>query len=607
MKRIHFLLCSAVAMLLQTACQAAMTVSIATVTFTNAPADGDTVTINGSVRTFRTSVGAPATEVGIGGTTNITAQNYATQLGTYPYTSISAHPSGGTVYLVGAANVAITASLSGTWGTVSVNTLPLTNYATILPFTMYPPAQRAFMGNLLVDAISTYPTAKISATAPSLGNFFSLSQANVATGSNTFSGPGVFGASNTFNGLVYLNGASYVQGTLKLTNEVPLIEFHESDGTVDKRRSWLLVNQNGLTLTFLNDAGSSSSNVFSIDRNSTYGALEAIFRTRLKADLLYDTTLSNILSTNGVFLHTTAAQIASIMGTGNFAISNTAPTLTVHDTDASSGSQKFLLKADANVLHLAFADDAGAIPLSPRGDVFTVSRTHGTDATGETLNFYPLVQFNGGMSVATGNINAGTGLLQTANGVMIGTSAGTTLPTGASQVLLLAAGAGPSGTPSGYSIHWSSGGEEFYQNGASGEGDTVPNRLHIRTATVLGAGTDYSLTASTAFVDFGTTDPKITLPTSGTYFIFAEEAITAGASANDDFRAKLRDETTSTDLSGSDQEINYLGISQLGTLKMTATTTAAAGDVIAIWSHNNTAARGSVNSARTRIGYIRLY
>lgn len=607
MKRLYFSLCSALAMLLQIHCQGAMSVSIATVTFTNAPADGDTVTINGSVRTFRASVGAPATEVAIGGTTNITAQNYATQLGTYPYTSISAHLSGGTVYLVGAANTAITASLSGSWGIVGVNTQPLTNYATILPFTMYPPGQRAFMGNLLVDAISTYPTNKISATALSMGNFFALSQPNLASGSNTFSGPGMFSNSNTFSGPFYLNGASFVQGTLKITNEVPMIEFHESDAGVDAKRSQLLLNLSGLSLRFLNDAGTSSSNVFSIDRNATYGALEAIFRTRLMADSIYNTLITNSSSTNGIFLHTANALIANLMMTGNASASNTAPTFTLHDTDAASGSQKFLLKADAGLFHLAFADDTGVIPLSPRGDVFTVSRAHGTDATAEAMHFYPSVFFENPVTFLTGDVYAQSGLLRTANGVIIGGSAGSTLPSGAAEVLLLAAGSGPAVTPSGYSIMWSTGGEAFYQNGASGEGDAAANRVHNRTATVFGAGTDYSLTGSTAFVDFGTTDPKITLPTSGTYFIFAEESITAGASANDDFRAKLRDETTSTDLSGSDQEITYLGAAQLGTIKMSATVTGSAADVIAIWSHNNTAARGTVNSARTRIGYIRLY
>lgn len=609
MKRNLIWFCTVVAAALLSFCQAANFSAVAKVTFAAAPADGDTVTINGALRTFRTSVSSAATEVAIGATTNLTAANYAAQLSLYPYTDLSAHLSAGTVYLMGKINLAISTASTGSWGSISVTNVALTNYTLILPLSAYPPGQRAFIGNLLVDAISTYPTNAINGTAPSMANFFSLGQPNLATGANTFSGPGTFSNSNTFNGSVYLNGSNYVQLSLKITNDTPGIEFHQSDGAVNKRRSRLMIDQNGLTLTFLNDAGSSSSNIFSIDRDATFGALEAIFRTRLTADSIYNTLITNSSSTNGIFLHTANALIANLMMTGNASASNTAPTFTLHDTDAASGSQKFLLKADANVLHLAFADDAGAIPLSPRGDVFTVSRAHGADATVETLNFYPLVQFNGGMSVLTGDIYAGVGLLRTANGVIVGGSAGSTLPSGAAATLLLASGSGPAVVPSGYSIFWSSGGEAFFRNGVTGEGDSADNRIYNRKDSVFGAGTDYSLTTSTAFVDFGVTDPKITLPTSGTYWIWAKVGITEdGSNANDEIRAKLRNETSSTDLTGGDDSVNSLPAGKVGTITLLGTVTGNASDVISIWAHNNSgSARGTVNSARTRIGYVRLY
>ena len=134
-------------------------------------------------------------------------------------------------------------------------------------------------------------------------------------------------------------------------------------------------------------------------------------------------------------------------------------------------------------------------------------------------------------------------------------------------------------------------------------------RLHNRGETVSAAGTDYSLTTSTAFVDCGTTDPKITLPTAGTYLIWGEAAIEAGAVANDDYRTKLGDESLSADLPGTDQSITYLGASQVGTVRMqTVMLEAGGGNVIAIWAHNNSGvARGKILSARTRIGYVRLY
>jgi hypothetical protein len=616
MKRLFLIVCSALAIAVQTGAQGV--VKITAVNFASLPADGDSVTINGSVRTFKTVVGAVSTQVAIGATTNLTAANYAAQLASYPYTDVSVSLNGGSVYLIGKVNASMTASFSGAWGNVNVTTQTLTNYPTMLPFSSYPPASRALMGNLLVDAIANYPTLAIPATATALSNFFQLANANFVIGANIFSNAnqmwikGILTNAATTNMVfehtlklmvtqgAYLNGAN-----LAITNETPLMDFYDTVGGANQKRTRVIADLNGLNWYFYNDAMSAYSNVFSIARNSTYGSPGATFRTSLAADSLVNTLLSGLLSTNLIFVDAVAGQFGSIMLKGNAAISNTAPTLTIHDTDAASGSQKFLLKADANVLQLAFADDAGAIPLSPRGAVFTVSRTHGTDATLETMNVYPAVNFNGTVQFLSGDI-VGTTLGRFGNGAILGTGAGTTLPTGASQALLLAPGAGPSGTLSGSSILWSSGGELFFRNGLASEGDAIDSRVYNRLDEVFGAGTDYTLTGSTAFVDFGTTDPKVTLVTPGTYHIFADVAVTAGASAGDDYQFKLRNETTSTDLTGSDARTTNIGASAIASLKLDGSvTTTTANNVIAIWGFNNTAARGTVNSARTRVRAIR--
>lgn len=620
MKRIFLILTLMVSVI-----HGADTQSSAKFVVTGIPLDGDTFTFQGVMRTWKTTVTSAGTQVQIGASALISANNMMTQISAYPLNSTCTpvqQSSLTNIVILEKANTAVTASRSGTWATVTVNTSSLTQRGLSFPFVTESTVTRTNDANDLVAAFS-YATSLFGANIAALGNFVNTSLAQNIGGAKVFYGANTYSniaqlfwggsitnilkadiGTNNVGGLVVTNYALFIANP-KITNETPTVEFWESDSSTDNRRGQFFMGGSGLNIKFLKDDGSASSNVFSIDRTSGYGAAEAIFRTRLTADYIYNTTLSNWLSTNGVFLHTAVAQIGSLMGTGNFAISNTSPILTLHDTDAASGSQKFLLKANANQLELAFADDTGAIPLSPSGDIFKVSRTHGTDATGETLNFYPAVQFNSAVSFLTGDIVGALARLGT--GLILGTGAGTTLPSGASQALMFAPGAGPSGTPSGYTLMWSSGGEQFYQSGASGEGDSAANRIHNRTATVLGAGTDYSLTSSTAFVDFGTTDPKVTLPTDGTYLIWAEEAITAGGTANDDYRAKLRNETASTDISGSDQAMTNLGAGFTGTIRMQATATATAGNVIAIWSHNNTAARGTVNSARTRIGYVRLY
>jgi len=61
----------------------------------------------------------------------------------------------------------------------------------------------------------------------------------------------------------------------------------------------------------------------------------------------------------------------------------------------------------------------------------------------------------------------------------------------------------------------------MYRSVASGEGSGRSNRVHNRLDQAVGTGTDYTLTGSTARVDFGTTDAQVDIPNGGTYLILA--------------------------------------------------------------------------------------
>src|SRR5882757_3875295 len=81
--------------------------------------------------------------------------------------------------------------------------------------------------------------------------------------------------------------------------------------------------------------------------------------------------------------------------------------------------------------------------------------------------------------------------------------------------------------------------------------------LNIATTnyTVQSAGTIYTLTASYALLDFGTTDPAITITTAGTYLIWANANFTArGATyaATNTYSIKLRKTSgTPADVTGA--------------------------------------------------------
>lgn len=150
--------------------------------------------------------------------------------------------------------------------------------------------------------------------------------------------------------------------------------------------------------------------------------------------------------------------------------------------------------------------------------------------------------------------------------------------------------------------------EWTYRTAAASEGAGQANRVHNRAAEIVGSGTDYTLTASTAFVDFGGQDPDInTLPTAGTYLITAIVTATAGASANDVYSFKLRDATSAADITSSAQSVNHPDASDKFQMVLQSIVTVTGANRIQLYGHNSTAARGTVNSTETKLIYVRLY
>jgi hypothetical protein len=313
---------------LQITCHAAVsTVPVTIVTVTNLPADGNKLTVNGVDRTAKTVVSAVATQFQIGATTNATAANLWTQLQSYPLSGLSSHNLGEKVYLIGSQNGSITASMTGSWGTIVTTNWTLTNYTLILPLTSWPPASRRPIADLLIDAISTYPTNRVSATAPAFLNYFSVSQANVASGSN------VFTSSNLFTGITmitnpgsfFANGAisnawmtnmqslgvtnAYIQvmqaGALIVTNTAPAILYNETDAAANEKYWYWQASTIGgvsqLRLNLLNDTLLPGTAPIILTRSGSSPLLMTL-GTVVKITTLTNTTLTNCIAgfTGGV-------------------------------------------------------------------------------------------------------------------------------------------------------------------------------------------------------------------------------------------------------------------------------------------------------------------
>jgi len=124
---------------------------------------------------------------------------------------------------------------------------------------------------------------------------------------------------------------------------------------------------------------------------------------------------------------------------------------------------------------------------------------------------------------------------------------------------------------------------------------------------VTGAGTDYTLTGSTALVDFGTTDPSVALPGAGTWLFTVIVQVQADAGgAGDEVLLKLR-QTTGVPVDVSVEiRVTMPANSAFVPVTLTALVTVAAAETIQLWGYNATAARGTVISTKTEIKVVRL-
>jgi hypothetical protein len=588
-------------------------------TLTNNPTDGQSLTFRGATRTFKTSVSSSSTQIAIGGSVTVTANNLMTHLGSYPFDTTSHLSQIGTtnIAIIEDPNISVTASISGAWGFVTVTTTTLTQRGIAFPFSSESTTTRTNDANDLILAFN-YASSAFAANVAALSNYVNVTAAQTISGLKSFTG-GITNTAFIHTTNLVVGTFAYFKGGISISNFNPTLSFFDTSAVADKGRSSFIVDEDGLNLWFYNDALSAASNVFSIDRNATYGSLEAIFRTRLKADYIYDTPLSNVTfltaiaptinggtqsgititnanaGVNGLWVNgqmsLTNGYIGVTNGAGDFEI------LRARSTYASS-------TVDQRTIQIAMAYNGGLAfnLLTDAGAVSSQLMQLGGSGAGGYGATFPTTTLFGGLAEYLNNIQVNGFLLSGADGFTNTIAA----PTGASYGLYLYGPASDlAANPTGAFL-WNNSGLKYRTDTAS-EGTGGTYYLHNRQSEVQGAGTDYTLTASTAAVDFGTTDPQFTAPTAGTYFIWADVAVTAGGTANDDYRAKLRDTTTATDLTGNDQSITYLGVSQVGSMKLICTATLAASDVVALYAHNNTAARGTVNSARTRIGYVRLY
>lgn len=169
----------------------------------------------------------------------------------------------------------------------------------------------------------------------------------------------------------------------------------------------------------------------------------------------------------------------------------------------------------------------------------------------------------------------------------------------------------PSNDPAAGVALWADGtsDEWMYRSVASGEGSGRSNRVHNRLDQAVGTGTDYTLTGSTARVDFGTTDAQVDIPNGGTYLILATiQFVGDAAGAGDELHAKIRNSTDAVDVgfeSTTTMPSNNGFVTMV--LERRHVNNLGAAQTLQIFAHNATSARGTITSTKTSIKFIRCY
>lgn len=217
----------------------------ATIIVTNTPADGDTITVNASARTWKTSVATPASQITIGASIGANATNMFNQFAGTPLTTITLNRSGTNgVTLRGIVDQTISVSIAGTWGYYTLSTNTTTEGDTVrVPASSYQAQSKAtnIMSQLASD-LGTYSTNALASGTTLVSGLVQITGTQTVTGNKTFSGANTYSsASQVFNGGTLTNVAGmgvtniFVYGNAFLSNATPTLTFHDTGGAADEK------------------------------------------------------------------------------------------------------------------------------------------------------------------------------------------------------------------------------------------------------------------------------------------------------------------------------------------------------------------------------------
>lgn len=294
------------------------------VTVTNAPSDGNTITLNSSTRTWRTTPAAPNTEVTINADVATSATNLFNHFSNYPQASATlgwtATNAFNVTFIPG---LAVTDSLVGTWGTLTRSTNSITSsYQILVPGAAHPTQSVATnLFSLLASDLATYSTNKFPAvsTGVLMDNYVDISSFQTIGGDKVFTGGVLFlGSTNLFGssvavpalGKFYFNGGSkLIFDTASLVQDIGATKFWNFEATADGETVFRWLDSTNFFNAHIRDNGHTytGTNTFDLLTGSTIDASAITKFTNLTGS---SGNITNVLNWGGALYSGTITNAA---------------------------------------------------------------------------------------------------------------------------------------------------------------------------------------------------------------------------------------------------------------------------------------------------------
>ena len=561
----------------------------ATITVTNAPStNGMQIIFNGSdTRTFSNS--QSATLILTNGTVGGTATNINLHLSATPFTltTMQSMPATNQIRFTGGIGQAVAITFAGsniataTYSTQTVSSAQVVR----VPLAVEVATNQVGIASQLTLDLSTLSTNPIGRDSVMGSNFITLTSTQIVSGPKQFTGTNTFTNSH-WGGGTNLN--TRTEGGL-ITNQLwNKFAGTNTVGTEVVTNFQVISNAqiNNLTVTNGTNVGRAFESYSNLVTSLQLG--RGAMATNDQSTAVGYTSLATgqFSFAGGAGAQATASSAAAIIGTASGVGS-----VAIGDSTASGLSS-------VSIAYLSTASGENSIIVGVGGtashsnSIVFGSSTASTDTNQILLGDSTYIASFGGKAAF-------------ANSLIVGTASRFTPPASFAGGIILTNGTSATADPANGVAFNSASGQWQYRASASGEGSGAINRVHNRGAETNASGANAALPNATAVTDFGGTEAAITLPSAGTYLVTVLTAVT-GATAADVIHAKIRNSTAAADIANSATSI---AVANTGAhqIVLTSVLTVTSGDLLELWAHNATAARGELVATSTKILYVRLY